>query len=174
VTPDLMVSAKGMGNGTPVAMTMATTDVAAKYPGITFATFGGNPVSMAAASSTIAVIEEQSLLENCRVVGGYLGERFKAMKEKHPIVGDARGLGMMQALELVKDRKTKEPNGAAVLTVFEECKKRGVLIGRGGVWGNVIRTGLMLNAGKSQVDELVEAIDAGLTAAGAEAPPKSA
>jgi 4-aminobutyrate aminotransferase len=165
VTPDLMVSAKGMGNGTPVAMTMATTDVAAKYPGITFATFGGNPVSMAAASSTIQVIEEQNLLENCRVTGAYLGERFKAIKEKHPIIGDARGMGMMQAIELVKDRKTKEPNGAAVLTVFEECKRRGVLIGRGGVWGNVIRTGLMLNAGKAQVDELVEAIDAGLTLA---------
>ncbi len=166
VTPDLMVSAKGMGNGTPVAMTMATTDVAAKYPGITFATFGGNPVSMAAASSTIRVIEEQNLLENCKVTGAYLGERFKALKEKHPIIGDARGMGMMQAIELVKDRKTKEPNGAAVLTVFEECKKRGVLIGRGGVWGNVIRTGLMLNAGRTQVDELVEAIDAGLTLAG--------
>ena len=170
VTPDIMVSAKGMGNGTPVAMTMATDDVAAKYPGITFATFGGNPVSMAAASSVLQVIEEQSLLENCRVVGGYLGERFAALKEKHPIVGDARGKGMMQALELVKDRKTKEPNGAAVLTVFEETKKRGVLIGRGGVWGNVIRTGLMLNAGKDQVDELVEAVDAGLTLAGTGGP----
>ena len=166
VQPDIMVSAKGMGNGTPVAMTMATEDVAQKFPGITFATFGGNPVSMAAATSTIQVIEEQNLLENCRVVGGYLGERFAQLKEKHPIVGDARGMGMMQALELVKDRKTKEPNGAAVLTVFEECKKRGVLLGRGGVWGNVIRTGLMLNAGRDQVDELADAIDAGLTLAG--------
>ena len=178
VTPDIMVSAKGMGNGTPVAMTMATDDVAAKYPGITFATFGGNPVSMAAATGVIQVIEEQSLLENCRVVGAYLGDRFAALKQKHPIVGDARGKGMMQALELVKDRKTKEPNGAAVLTVFEEAKKRGVLLGRGGVWGNVIRTGLMLNAGRDQVDELVDAIDAGLTAAGvagpAAVPPRSA
>ncbi len=170
VTPDIMVSAKGMGNGTPVAMTMATADVADKYPGITFATFGGNPVSMAAASSVLQVIEEQSLLENCRVVGAYLGERFAALKAKHPVVGDARGLGMMQALELVKDRQTKEPNGAAVLTVFEECKRRGVLIGRGGVYGNVIRTGLMLNAGRDQVDELVEAIDAGLTLAGTGGP----
>ena len=144
--------------------------MAAKYPGITFATFGGNPVSMAAARSVIEVIEEQNLLENCKVVGAYLGERFAALKEKHPIVGDARGKGMMQAIELVKDRQTKEPNAAAVLTVFEETKKRGVLIGRGGVWGNVIRTGLMLNAGKDQVDELVEAIDAGLTLAGTGGP----
>ena len=165
VVPDVMVSAKGMGNGAPVAMTIATPEVADKFPGITFATFGGNPVSMAAARSTIEVIEEQNLLENCRVTGAYLGERFQALKEKHALIGDARGLGMMQALELVKDRKTKEPAPAAVAAVFEEAKRRGVLLGKGGVYGNVIRTGLMLNAGKPQVDELVEALDAGLTVA---------
>jgi 4-aminobutyrate aminotransferase len=165
VQPDIMVSAKGMGNGTPVAMTIATPEVADKFPGITFATFGGNPVSMAAARATISVIEDQGLLENCKVVGAYLGERFAALKEKHRILGDARGIGMMQAIELVKDRKTKEPAPGAVATVFEEAKRRGVLLGKGGVYGNVIRTGLMLNAGKPQVDELVEAVDAGLTRA---------
>jgi 4-aminobutyrate aminotransferase-like enzyme len=167
VTPDIMVSAKGMGNGAPVAMTIATPEVADKYPGITFATFGGNPVSMAAALSTIEVIEEQDLLQNCKMVGAYLGQRFAELKEKHQLIGDARGLGMMQAIELVKDRKTKEPATQAVLKVFEETKKRGVLLGKGGVYSNVIRTGLMLNAGKTQVDELVEAIDAGLTVAAA-------
>jgi 4-aminobutyrate aminotransferase-like enzyme len=167
VQPDIMVSAKGMGNGAPVALTIATPEVADKYPGITFATFGGNPVSMAAARSTIAVIEEQGLLENCRVVGAYLGERFAALKEKHRILGDSRGIGMMQAIELVKDRKTKEPSPLAVIAVFEEAKRRGVLLGKGGVYGNVIRTGLMLNTGKPQVDELVDAIDAGLSVAAA-------
>ena len=146
-------------------MTIATPEVADKFPGITFATFGGNPVSMAAARSTIQVIEEQNLLQNCKTTGAYLGERFKALQEKYQLVGDARGLGMMQALELVKDRKTKEPNPQATLKVFEETKKRGVLIGKGGVYGNVIRTGLMLNAGKPQVDEMVAAIDAGLSVA---------
>jgi 4-aminobutyrate aminotransferase-like enzyme len=165
VAPDIMVSAKGMGNGAPVAMTIATPEVADKYPGITFATFGGNPVSMAAAHSTIQVIEEQNLLQNCKTVGAYLGERFAALKEKHQIVGDARGLGLMQAIELVKDRKSKEPHPVAVGKVFEEAKKRGVLIGKGGVYGNVIRTGLMLNAGKTQADELADALDAGLTIA---------
>ena len=168
VTPDLMVSAKGMGNGAPVAMTMATPAVADKFPGITFATYGGNPVSMAAASATIKVIEDNNLLQNCKTTGDYLGQRFQELKEKHPLIGDARGIGMMQAIELVKDRKTKEPAPAAVNAVFEESKKRGVLLGKGGVYGNVIRTGLMLNAGKSQVDEMVEAMDAGLTVAAAE------
>jgi len=165
VTPDIMVSAKGMGNGAPVAMTIATPEVADKYPGITFATFGGNPVSMAASLATMQVIEDEKLLQNCKTTGAYLGQKFAELKEKHPLIGDARGLGMMQALELVEDRKTKKPAAAAVLKVFEEAKKRGVLIGKGGVYGNVIRTGLMLNAGKSQVDELVEALDAGLSAA---------
>src|SRR6476661_236195 len=165
VTPDIMVSAKGMGNGAPVAMTIATPEVADKFPGITFATFGGNPVSMAAARSTIEVIEETNLLQNCKTTGAYLGERFTALKEKHRLVGDARGLGLMQAIELVKDRKTKEPAPQATVAVFEETKKRGVLIGKGGVYGNVIRTGLMLNCTKAHADEMCDALDAGLTAA---------
>ncbi|MGH7179754.1 MAG: aspartate aminotransferase family protein, partial [Tepidisphaeraceae bacterium] len=166
VTPDIMVSAKGMGNGSPIALTIATPEVADKFPGITFATFGGNPVSTTAAMATIHVIEEESLLNNCKVVGGYLGDRLKGMKEKHPLVGDVRGLGLMQGVELVKDRKTKEPGAAATLKVFEVCKDRGVLIGKGGLYGNVIRTGMMLNSTKAHVDEMVEALDAGLTAAG--------
>lgn len=165
VDPDIMVSAKGMGNGAPVAMTIATPEVADKFPGITFATFGGNPVSMAATSATIQVIEEQKLIDNCKIVGAYLGEKFAELKEKHPLIGDARGLGMMQAIELVEDRKTKKPAPAATAKVFDEAKKRGVLVGKGGVYGSVIRTGLMLNAGKAQVDEMVAALDAGLTVA---------
>jgi 4-aminobutyrate aminotransferase len=165
VTPDVLTSAKSMGNGTPIGLTIATPEVADKYPGITFATFGGNPVSCSAAHTVINVIESENLIKNCAVVGKHLGERFKQLKEKHQLVGDARGIGMMQALELVKDRKTKEPAAAATGVVFEETKKRGVLIGKGGVWGNVIRTGLMLNATKEQADILADAIDAGLTVA---------
>jgi 4-aminobutyrate aminotransferase-like enzyme len=168
VQPDIMVSAKGMGNGAPVAMTIATPEVADKFPGITFATYGGNPVSMAATSATMDVIERDNLLQNCQTTGDYLGQRFAELKEKHESIGDARGIGMMQAIELVEDRKTKKPAAAAVGKVFEETKRRGVLIGKGGVYGNVIRTGLMLNAGKAEVDEMVEAIDAGLTLAGKE------
>ncbi len=165
VTPDILTSAKGMGNGSPIGLTIATPEVADKYPGVTFATFGGNPVSATAALETIRYIEDNNLVKNCAVVGKHLGERLQGLKEKHRLVGDARGLGLMQALELVKDRKTKEPDAKSTAKVFEECKKRGVLIGKGGVWGNVIRTGLMLNCTIAQADEMVDALDAGLAAA---------
>src|ERR1700752_4792951 len=154
VTPDIITSAKGLGNGVPIGITVATPEVADKYPGLTFSTFGGNPVSMAAALAVIKVIEEEDLKTNAAQVGGYLREKLEGLKEKYQAIGDVRGMGLMQGPELVKDR---EPQ--ALLSVFEETKRRGVLIGKGGLYGNVIRTGLMLNASKDHVDELIEALD---------------
>lgn len=163
VEPDIITSAKGMGNGVPIGMTTATPEVADSYPGLTFSTFGGNPVSMAAALAVIRVIEDEDLKSNAATVGAYLRERFEELKEKHAIIGDVRGLGLMQALEFVKDRETKEPHPQAVLKIFEETKRRGVLIGKGGLYGNVIRTGLMLNSTKDTVNELIEALDGAMT-----------
>jgi len=80
------------------------------------------------------------------------------------VVGDVRGMGLMQGLELVKNRETKEPAPQAVLQVFEETKRRGVLIGKGGLYGNVIRTGMMLNSTREHVDELIAALDGALAA----------
>lgn len=159
VEPDIITSAKGMGNGVPIGMTTATPEVADKYPGLTFSTFGGNPVSMAAALAVIKVIEEEDLRRNAAEVGAYLREGLDGLKEKYKVIGDVRGLGLMQALELVKDRETKEPDPQSVLKVFEETKRRGVLIGKGGLYGNVIRTGMMLNSTRDNVDELVRALD---------------
>jgi 4-aminobutyrate aminotransferase-like enzyme len=159
VEPDIITSAKGMGNGVPIGMTTATPEVADKYPGLTFSTFGGNPVSMAAALAVIRIIEEEDLRRNAAEVGAHLRAGLDGLKEKHQVIGDVRGLGLMQALELVKDRETKEPAPQSVLRVFEETKRRGVLIGKGGLYGNVIRTGLMLNSTKDTVNELVEALD---------------
>jgi 4-aminobutyrate aminotransferase-like enzyme len=167
VEPDIITSAKGMGNGVPIGMTTATPEVADKYPGLTFSTFGGNPVSMAAALAVIKVIEDDNLRANAATVGAYFRQRLEELKEKHALIGDVRGMGLMQALELVKDRETKEPAPQAVLQVFEETKKRGVLVGKGGLYGNVIRTGVMLNATNDTIDELIAALDAGLDAAAA-------
>jgi 4-aminobutyrate aminotransferase len=162
VEPDIITSAKGLGNGAPVGITVATPEVADKFPGLTFSTFGGNPVSMVAALAVIKFIEDQDLKRNAAEVGAHFRTRLEELKEKYPVIGDVRGMGLMQALELVKDRETKEPAPQAVLKVFEETKRRGVLIGKGGLYGNVIRTGLMLNSTKDTVDELIEALDAAL------------
>jgi 4-aminobutyrate aminotransferase-like enzyme len=169
VEPDILTSAKGMGNGVPIGLTIATPEVADSYQGLTFATFGGNPVSTAAALAVIKVIEEEGLRRNAAEVGAYLRAGLEGLKAKHPIIGDLRGKGLMQGLELVKDRTTKEPHAQAVLDVFEETKRRGVLIGKGGLYANVIRTGMPLIANRDHVDELIAALDAGLAVASAEA-----
>ena len=159
VEPDIITSAKGMGNGVPIGWTIATPEVADAFPGLTFSTFGGNPVSCAVGLAVIKVIEEDDLRTNARVVGDYLKQRLLELQDRHAIIGDVRGMGLMLGIELVKDRTTKEPNPEAVLRVFEETKRRGVLIGKGGLYGNVIRTGLMLNSTTDTVDQLVEALD---------------
>src|ERR1051325_9619834 len=162
VEPDIITSAKGMGNGVPIGMTTATPEVADSYPGLTFSTFGGNPVSMAAALAVIKIIEDEDLKTNAATVGAHFRAGLEALKEKHAVIGDVRGMGLMQAIELVKDRETKEPDPQSVLKVFDDTRRRGVLIGKGGLYGNVIRTGLMLNSTKDTVDELLAALDAGL------------
>ncbi len=162
VEPDIITSAKGMAGGFPIGWTIATPEVADSYPGLTFSTFGGNPVSMAAALAVVNIIEEEDLRTNAKTVGDYLREKLDALKEKYEIVGDVRGMGLMQGIEFVKDKRTKEPNPQAVLSVFEETKRRGVLIGKGGLFGNVIRTGMPLIATKDHVDEMVSAIDEAL------------
>ncbi len=161
VEPDIITSAKGLGNGVPIGITVATPEVADSYPGLTFSTFGGNPVSMAAALAVIHIIEEEDLKRNATVVGGYLRQRLEELKEKYQVIGDVRGMGLMQGVELVSNRETKEPAPEALLKVFEETRRRGVLIGKGGLYGNVIRTGMMLNSTKDHVDELISAMDAG-------------
>jgi 4-aminobutyrate aminotransferase len=160
VEPEVMTFAKGMANGSPIGCTTAIPEVADKYPSLTFSTFGGNPVTSAAALATIRVIEENDLPRNARVVGDYLRGRLDALKDKYPVIGDVRGMGLMQAIECVKSRDTKEPDPQTVLRVFEETRKRGVLIGKGGLYGNVIRLGPPLIASTSDIDELVAALDA--------------
>jgi 4-aminobutyrate aminotransferase-like enzyme len=160
VQPEMMTFAKGMANGAPIGCTTAIPEVADKYPGLTFSTFGGNPVTCAAALATIRVIEENDLPTNARLVGDYLRSKLEEMKDKYQVIGDVRGMGLMQAIECVKDRTTKEPDPQSVVRVFEETRRRGVLIGKGGLYGNVIRLGPPLIASKSDIDELIGVLDA--------------
>jgi 4-aminobutyrate aminotransferase-like enzyme len=159
VQPDIMTSAKGMGNGAAIGWTIARSEVADSFPGATFSTFGGNPVSTAAAMAVIKEIEDRDLRQNAAVVGAYFREKLEGLKEKFPVIGDVRGMGLMQGIELVSDRATKEPSPKAVAQVFEETKKRRVLIGKGGLYGNVLRLGPPLIATRSDIDELISALD---------------
>jgi 4-aminobutyrate aminotransferase-like enzyme len=159
VTPDIMTCAKGMANGAPVGATITTKELAASYQGLTISTFGGNPVTSVAARATIEVIEEEKLLENADTVGTYFRGKLEQLQEKYPLIGDVRGKGLMQALELVKDRRTKEPAPEATAQLLERTRDNGLLVGKGGLYGNVIRLSPMLNISKSDVDEAVRALD---------------
>src|SRR5580704_16883398 len=159
VTPDIITTAKGMGNGVPIGATVATPEIADSFQGLTISTFGGNPVTSVAARATIEVIEEEQLLENSHTMGKHFREQLEMLKEKHQIIGDVRGMGLMQALELVKDRQTKEPAPEAAAQLMERTRAHGLLIGKGGLYGNVMRLAPMLNIGKADVDEALKILD---------------
>jgi alanine-glyoxylate transaminase / (R)-3-amino-2-methylpropionate-pyruvate transaminase len=164
VEPEIMTFAKGMANGTPIGATIARKEIADAVPAMYFSTFGGNPVSMRAALATIEVIERENLADNAKVTGDYMREKLMALQERFDVIGEVRGMGLMQGIEFVKDRKTKEPYPQAVAKVFEETKKRGVLVGKGGLYGNVIRMGPPLIATKDHIDELAAALNEALAA----------
>jgi 4-aminobutyrate aminotransferase-like enzyme len=159
VVPDIITCAKGMGNGVPVGATVTTSELAASYQGLTISTFGGNPVTSVAARATIDVIEEEHLLENSAAVGAYFRKKLEALQEKHNVIGEVRGMGLMQGLELVKDRQTKEPATAATNEMLERTRENGLLVGKGGLYGNVIRLSPMLNISISDIDEAIRLLD---------------
>jgi alanine-glyoxylate transaminase / (R)-3-amino-2-methylpropionate-pyruvate transaminase len=140
VIPDIVVMAKGIGNGVPLAAVTTRKEIAQALTNrIHFNTFGGNPVCMAAGSAVLDVIDEEGLQENCRVVGARLKNGLKKLMAEHAIVGDVRGMGLMLGMELVRDRSSKEPAKAETLDVLEQAREMGVLFGKGGIDGNVLR-----------------------------------
>ncbi|MGH7771668.1 MAG: aspartate aminotransferase family protein [Candidatus Binatia bacterium] len=157
VEPDIMTFAKGMANGVPIGATIATPEVADSMKGMSISTFGGNPVTSVAALATIEVIEEENLVDNARVMGQRLREGLEALREKYPVIGDVRGMGLMQALELVGENKV--PDSESVRRLFERTKANGLLIGKGGLMGNVVRITPPLNVTKDQIDQAVKILD---------------
>ena len=166
VTPDIITGAKGLGNGSPIGLTVARPEVADSVKGLTISTFGGNPVTATAAKAVIDFIEEQNLMSNCTETGAYLRGRLEELKEKHETIGDVRGMGLLQAFELVEDRKTKAPATALTAQVMEATRENGILLGKGGMFGNVLRLSPPMNIGKSDVDQFIDAVDKSLTACG--------
>jgi 4-aminobutyrate aminotransferase-like enzyme len=158
----VITAAKGLGNGLPIGMTTARPEIADSMQFLTLSTFGGNPITTTAAKAVIDFVEEENLLANCETVGAYLRQQLEALQEKHPVIGDVRGMGLMQALELVTDRATKEPAKAHTARLMECARKNRLLIGKGGLEGNVIRISPPMNIGKADVDEFTRLLDASL------------
>ncbi len=160
VEPDVITSAKGLGNGLPIGVTVARPEVADSVRGLTISTFGGNPVAATAACAVLEFIEENRLLDDAAETGAHLRSHLEELKEKRPLIGDVRGLGLMQALELVRDRHTKEPAPEETMEVMEAARENGILIGKGGLHGNVLRITPPLNVTRADVDEFVRLLDA--------------
>jgi 4-aminobutyrate aminotransferase len=162
VMPDVITSAKGLGNGLPIGLTTATPEVADAIAGVTISTFGGNPVTTTAAKAVLDYIEEENLVANSAETGAYMRGKLEELKEKHTLIGDVRGMGLMQALELVRDRTTKEPAGSETVEVMEAARRHGLLVGKGGTFGNCLRITPPLNISRTDVDEFARLLDLSL------------
>jgi 4-aminobutyrate aminotransferase len=162
VQPDMMTSAKGLGNGAPVGLTVARPEVADAMKGATISTFGGNPVTATQAKAVIDYIDENKLMINAAETGAYLHAKLEEMKGKFPLIGDVRGMGLMQAIELVEDRVSKKPAAEATNALMEAARENRLMIGKGGTYGNVIRITPPLNISKSDVDDFALRMDASL------------
>ncbi len=160
VQPDIMTLAKGIASGFPLGALIAREPISeAMQPGDHLSTFGGNPIACAAALANLAVIEEEQLTENAARRGEELLARFRRLQEKCPLIGEVRGRGLMIGLELVRDRRTKEPAAAEAKAIRAELRQRGVLVGVGGVLGNVVRIQPPLSITADECDRAAAAIE---------------
>lgn len=162
VEPEIMTFAKGIASGAPVGATIAWPEIADAFTGLTISTFGGSPVSMAAAAATIDVMEREDVPARSSARGAQLRKRLDAMKEKFDFIGDVRGMGLMQALELVEDRKTKEPAPKKTGQLLEAAKRHGLLLGKGGLYGNVIRISPSMLVSESEISDGADRLERAL------------
>ncbi|MED6148481.1 hypothetical protein PIB30_053579 [Stylosanthes scabra] len=160
VVPDIVTVAKGIGNGIPLGAVVTTPEIAkALTKRNYFNTFGGNPVCTAAGLAVLRVIEKEKLQENAHKVGSHLKQRLNSLKDKYELIGDVRGKGLMLGVEFVTDRELKTPAKDETLHLLEQLKDLGVLVGKGGYYGNVFRITPALCFTKEDADFLVDAMD---------------
>jgi len=153
VVPDIMIMAKGIAGGMPVGATVTTREIASKWSGKTISTFGGNPVCMAAMAETLDIMQEEDVPARAREQGGQLRRGLEELHARYEWIGEVRGMGLMQALELVKDRRTKEPFPERTGAFMEVAKEEGLLIGKAGLRDNVLRFGPSLLITEEEVED---------------------
>jgi alanine-glyoxylate transaminase/(R)-3-amino-2-methylpropionate-pyruvate transaminase len=164
VTPDLVTMAKGIGNGAPLGACVTRPEIAAVMARrVHFNTFGGNPVSVTQGLATLDIIDRAGIQENARMVGGYLKARLLELAQRQILIGEVRGMGLMLGVELVRDRETKEPATSETVEVLELAKERGLLIGKGGLFGNTLRLKPPMCITKDDADFLIDCLDEVLT-----------
>jgi alanine-glyoxylate transaminase/(R)-3-amino-2-methylpropionate-pyruvate transaminase len=160
VVPDMMIIAKGIGNGYPLGAVVAKKSVAEAMDGkFVFHTYGSNPISCAAGRAVLKTIREEKLQENAKSVGAELLDGLKQLQKKYPVIGDVRGKGLMTAVELVKDQRTKEPDPEAAAAVFEVTRDHGIIVSKSGTFKNVLRLVPPLCLSHNDIDHVVTAFD---------------
>ncbi len=160
VKPDLVTMAKGLGNGAPIGACVTRPEIAAMMKNrVHFNTFGGNPISMTQGLATLEVVDAEGIQANAKSVGGHLKNRLLELQERHSLIGEVRGLGLMLGVELVRDRVSKEPATSETAKVLEFCKERGLILGKGGLFGNTLRIKPPMCLTKNDADFLVDCLD---------------
>jgi 4-aminobutyrate aminotransferase-like enzyme len=167
VTPDMITLAKSLGNGAPVGAVVMTEACSEALAGkLHFNTFGGDPYQALQASISLDIFREENLMANIQARGAYLRGAFEQLKEKYALIGDVRGRGLMFGLELVKDRTTKAHATAEAVAVMEAARERGLLIGKGGLFGNILRMSPPYTITQAECEELVQILDESFAAVG--------
>ena len=165
VIPDIVTMAKGIGNGCPLGAVVTTPNIAAILTQrIHFNTFGGNPVVCAQGMAVLEVIEREKLQENSLTIGNRLLAGLNQLKEKYNLIGDVRGKGLLVGIELVKDQQSKEPAKEECAQILETCKEMGLLLGKGGLWGQTIRFSPPMCVNEQDADFLLDALDRAFSA----------
>lgn len=161
VRPDIVTMAKGIGNGAPLAAVMTRRDIAdAIAHRLHFNTYGGNPVSCAQGLATLNVILEEKIQQRAKEIGGHLKEGLEDLRSRHPeVVGDVRGRGLLLGLEFVRDASSKAPNPELTAAVSERSKDLGLLLGKGGLFGNVLRIAPPMCVTKEDCEFAVRVLD---------------
>lgn len=164
IVPDLVAIGKSLGAGMPLSAVVGRAEIVDAAPlGSVGGTYGGNPMSCAAALAVFEIFEKENLVEKGRRIGEKVKARFDALAKSHPLVGDSRGLGAMRALELVKDKKTKEPvAGPDVKAIIKRCNEKGLLVLRAGIHDNVIRTLMPLTIDDKTLDKGLDILEEAL------------